>query len=326
MSLRGRCRTISCICGNVLQEGYVFMFCCLALTSLLLVRRISEMAHRACWRHHLVKGLLITGSLLITLTGSFPERYDINGRSSGPYLVLYTLHIIGVYGSGLLLMGVPFGWFTAHWVAHHDPLDGFEHVPLLSMACRTVYVVMTLSMGVAMLVNDSNIVDETVDYCKYLKTKSECEGWPSMDEQSCMSALACLGKGAGPSSSDSLCDGLLQPNFRCAWEDSPFTAWTETIAPKLYLKDSSCVKVQCPLFQYARGVALEFAVLLFTLCYVPTFAFHDVQRLLMRTTEHAGLNSSARVDSLQPLSFTGDRQLLDRIEEGPPEESLQEKS
>eukprot|EP00965_Chrysotila_dentata_P198783 6179016-Pleurochrysis_carterae.AAC.2 len=29
----GECRTISCMCGNVYNEGYVFMFCSLSLTS-----------------------------------------------------------------------------------------------------------------------------------------------------------------------------------------------------------------------------------------------------------------------------------------------------
>jgi hypothetical protein len=42
------------------------------------------------------------------------------------------------------------------------------------------------------------------------------------------------------------------------------------------------VRSECPLKQYARGVALEFAVLFLTLCYVSSFALHDVRRLLNR--------------------------------------------
>ena len=48
------------------------------------------------------------------------------------------------------------------------------------------------------------------------------------------------------------------------------------------LQAASCIKKECPLFSYARGVALEFAVLLLTLCYVTSFGLHDVQRLLDR--------------------------------------------
>jgi hypothetical membrane protein len=51
------------------------MFCCLSLTSLLLVQRISAMFHRTRRQHKAIKALLILGSLLITLTGAFPERY-----------------------------------------------------------------------------------------------------------------------------------------------------------------------------------------------------------------------------------------------------------
>ena len=39
----GRCKTISCVCGNVFFEGYVFMFCCLSMTSVILVQRFSKM-------------------------------------------------------------------------------------------------------------------------------------------------------------------------------------------------------------------------------------------------------------------------------------------
>ena len=70
----GKCRTISCICGNVYEEGYVFMFSTLSLTSLILVQRFSSMFHRRLYRHKVLKAALIVGSLLLTLTGIFPER------------------------------------------------------------------------------------------------------------------------------------------------------------------------------------------------------------------------------------------------------------
>jgi len=304
-ALRGRCRTISCICGNVIQEGYVFMFCCLTLTSALIVQRISVMPHHPHWWHKSAKLLLIIGSLLITLTGCFPERYDVNGQNSGPLVVLYRLHLLGVFGSGLLLMGLPFIWFASNWLEHRDVLDGAEYVPLLSIACRTLHVATALAMGIAMMVYTDSVVDETVDYCTYLKTKSACEAWPTMSPENCTAALDCVAgvvSAGGPS-----CSTLLQPNFRCSWEDSPLTLWTQMIAPPGYVQDSSCIKVQCPLFRYARGVALEFAVLLLTLCYVPTFAFHDLEQLFAKAPKSADTerSSSVHAGSVAPISWNG---------------------
>ena len=75
----GSCRTISCICGNMIAEGYVFMFTCLFVTSILLVQRFSTMGHRHRRQHVLVKAVLVFGSLLLLLTAIFPERYDADG-------------------------------------------------------------------------------------------------------------------------------------------------------------------------------------------------------------------------------------------------------
>jgi len=55
------------------------------------------------------------------------------------------------------------------------------------------------------------------------------------------------------------------------------------------LETSLCAKHSCPLFQYSRSVALEFAVLLTVICYVSSFALHDVKRLLARPP-HAAHN------------------------------------
>ena len=64
------------------------MFCSLSLTSLLLVQRISAMFHRTRRQHKLIKAALIVGSLLITLTGCFPERYDLTGKNDGALGIL----------------------------------------------------------------------------------------------------------------------------------------------------------------------------------------------------------------------------------------------
>ena len=60
------------------------------------------------------------------------------------------------------------------------------------------------------------------------------------------------------------------------------TPWTLLIAPATYVSSASCVRHTCPLGEYARGVALEFALLFLTLTYVSSFGLHDCRRLLDR--------------------------------------------
>ena len=96
----GACRTISCACGNIITEGYVFMFGLLTLTSAILVQRISAMPQHHRVQHRMIKPTLILGSLMLTLTGIFPERYDVNGGMDGMLYLLYSLHLLGVFGSG----------------------------------------------------------------------------------------------------------------------------------------------------------------------------------------------------------------------------------
>ena len=147
----GECRTISCICGNAIPEGYVFMFCCLVLTSVILVQRISRMFHQARRHHSGIKLLLIVGALLISLTGIFPERYDQNDL---PLYPLYALHLSGVYGACLLLLCVPFGWFANHWVTHRHEL------PLSSLVVRSTYFVAVVSFGTALYTYGGDVTDQ----------------------------------------------------------------------------------------------------------------------------------------------------------------------
>mmetsp|Transcript_50540 Transcript_50540/g.139924 ORF Transcript_50540/g.139924 Transcript_50540/m.139924 type:complete len:290 (-) Transcript_50540:134-1003(-) len=142
--------------------------------------------------------------------------------------------------------------------------------------------------GLTMVATDGEIVDETIDFCTYITDAAACDAWPTLSPANCTAALGCVrdgsaGAAAGVAAGGGLaCSSLLQPNFRCKWEEAPFTPWTRMLAPPAYLARTSCIKLQCPLFRYARGVALEYAVLLLTLAYVPTFALHDIRRLLAR--------------------------------------------
>ena len=181
----GECRTISCICGNVLSQGYVFMFCSLVLTSAILVQRISRMFHHMRAHHKVIKALLVLGALLLALTGIFPEQYDVNERLND---TMYSLHLCGVYGAAMLLLGVPYSWFFEHFATHRS---GPDRVPVSSLVVRTLYVACVAGYVGALEQYGSLVEDQTADYCKAMKNETECESWPSMPPQACADALKC---------------------------------------------------------------------------------------------------------------------------------------
>ena len=300
----GQCRTISCICG-IMPEGYVFMFCMLVLTSTILVQRFSEMVHHHRIQHRILKPMLILGSLLLTLTAIFPQRYDSNGSAERmPYSLLDTLHLVGVFGSGIILVIVPFLWFVEHWWTHRHRRPS-ERVPLRSLVARTCYFVSITCFGCAMIyaTSDAQVSDQTYEVCGDLRTAEDCEAWPRMPAERCNLAHQCVVGMETPG-----CEGFRQPNFECAWMTSTYVNnWTATIMPKSFVQDVSCVRLRCPIHSYARGVALEFAVLLLTLSYVSVFGLHDVRRLLDRPPPDHNHDHNGR---LQPIGINADTSML----------------
>jgi len=281
-SALGECRTISCVCGNEIPQGYVFMFCSLSITSLILVQRVSRFPHHNRPQHRTFKSLFLLGALLLTCTAVFPEMYDDDGRTSGAFGLLYSLHLLGVFGSAGLTVGVPAAWFVNHWRTHR------ADVPMRSLLARVVYIVAQFAFGIAFMVTSGSVHDQTNHYCSYLQTEAECNGYPLLSADQCDTLLGCIhdhtSTRVGNGSVDASCDLLIQPNFKCHWrQEQDLTPWTLLLAPSGFVDQAAnCIKKDCPLFAYARGVSLEFAVLLLTLCYVTSFGLHDVQRLLDR--------------------------------------------
>lgn len=268
----GMCRTISCVCGNAITEGYVFMFALLLLTSSILVQRFSRMVQHGRSQHRILKPMLILGSLLLTLTGIFPERYDKNAGMGGYLLYLYYAHMIGVGGGCVLLLFVPFFWFVNHWKTHRD------EVPLRSLLARSCYFLCAFIFFTLQFAVSSDVEDFTVPYCTLLSSKQECETWPSLTPQQCTEVKDCIDGGDAK-----LCEDMVRPNFRCRWVPTDsFNSWTDLIAPTGYVNDLSCIRAECPLKTYAEGVAYEFGLLFLVLTYVASFALHDVRRLLDR--------------------------------------------
>lgn len=189
---------------------------------------------------------------------------------SGYFYVFYGLHLLGVFGSGTLLLFVPFLWFANHWRSHR------VEIPLRSLLARVMYAGTTVAYGACFMYFGSAVEDQVVPVCSTLQEQSLCDKWPLLTVAQCDAARGCLNE----TKSDT-CAGFLAPNFKCAWKP-PSRQNNLTALFGTYGEPASCVRHSCPLDEYARGVVFEFGVLILTLCYVATFALHDMRRLLDR--------------------------------------------
>ena len=59
------------------------------------------------------------------------HRYNVNDEHTGGLGLLYCMHLIGVYGSMCILLGLPYVWFTHFWcaTATHNPHLHFNRSP-----------------------------------------------------------------------------------------------------------------------------------------------------------------------------------------------------
>ena len=130
-----------------------------------------------------------------------------------------------------------------------------------------------------------------------------------LTKDACDAALGCVTDDTSPAAppNAALCAQAMQPNFLCSWQPSEqLTNWTRLVFPRSMVKSASCVRHACPLEQYARGVALEFGLIFLTLCYVSSFALHDVRRLLDRPPPEARLATAPECrtsDAREPLQI-----------------------
>jgi len=106
----GACGSISCACGNFLQQGYVWMFVTLFASSTLLMKEFVRMPGRVNRRARALKTVLAAASLLPCLTAIFPEHFSLD--ATDPELVLfaygYSLHGFGLAIASLTLVFLPF--------------------------------------------------------------------------------------------------------------------------------------------------------------------------------------------------------------------------
>lgn len=107
----GACGSISCVCGNFLQQGYVWMFVTLFVASMLLMKEFVSLPGRVNRRVRALKTTLAAASLLLCLTAIFPEHFSMD--ASDPELFFfaagYALHGFGLGIASLLLVFLPFG-------------------------------------------------------------------------------------------------------------------------------------------------------------------------------------------------------------------------
>ena len=162
-------------------------------------------------------------------------------------------------------------------------MDTSIRAPLRSLAARSCYFLCALVYFILLYTGEPWLEDSSVPYCAMLKSQEECEAWPALNHTACALAQQCIQGGDAK-----VCQGVVQPNFKCAWSRTDsFTSWTRLIAPSNYIDENSCIRAECPLAAYSQGVAVEFGLLFLVLTYVASFALHDVRRLLDRPPPEA---------------------------------------
>ena len=291
----GSCTTISCISANVYAEGYVFMFSALLLTSFALCTHAWQnmrSGQRPCARF-----LIITGCLLLTLTGFFPatdpykDSTQVHTATTGG-----SLHVVGVTVGSLLLSNVP------DWLANESTLRNFFEnyclwfcyqvecgckcsmqkgdctqlndgcqwpkgicltmlKPRTARTARTVYAWLLTVLNVLFVLATFE-PNATSNFCTSVTSglPASCELWPQLDANTCKY----LKEGK-----------LVQPRYRCSVVNRT-DHWHE-IDPSLHGSMMACKKTVCRLWPLSRCVALEFAVLFLTLCKYLLFGINDIK-------------------------------------------------
>ena len=248
----------------------VFMFCCLLLTAFALVIEIWRTMRGT--EYFWSRILLISGALLVSLTGVFPAREARDNSVEQTTLEGgRRIHTLGI-GLGVLIMVHVPEYVWAH--PRLRPRPGHEKTRC-DCACRYVeailrsllpgigtdggellYSIFLWGLIISFAVLNLQEGHSTSNYCAgiadYGNLSRACDLWPQLDHQTCDTLVS---------------EGLVRPNYRCGFvkgvlEDS---GWNE-IDPERPISGGYCVKKECRLWESTLGVALEFAVLLLALC------------------------------------------------------------
>jgi hypothetical protein len=245
------------------------MFCCLLLTAFALVIEIWKRMRNT--DYFWSRTLLISGALLVSLTGVFPAREARDNSVEQTTLEDGTLiHTAGIGLGVIIMVHVP------EYVSAHRRLEGKRHTTAILCSllpgmigtdgAELLYTLCLWGLMVSFIVLHKREGHSTSNYCAGIADDGNlsraCPLWPQLDNQTCHNLTS---------------DGLVRPRYRCGfvpgvWEDS---GWNQ-IDPEHPISGGYCVKKECRLWESTLGVALEFAVLLLALCKFILIGVHKI--------------------------------------------------
>ena len=258
----GACGSISCACGNFLQQGYVWMFVTLFVASMLLTKEFARMPGRVNGRARALKSGLAAASLLPCLTAIFPEHFSLD--ASDPELMLfatgYALHGLGLAIASLTLVFLPFVCTALALRAAPRPAHATH-----ALLVRAAHLSLALAYAGAFAALRGHA--DVSDFCAPIASEAECAAWPPA------AACARLGRLRGAAGH------RLPTSYTCAWDNASLTPVEALLYPREYVASHSgvCRKARCALYANARSIALEFGVLLLVATYAIGYALGDMR-------------------------------------------------
>ena len=217
----GQCTTISCICGNIYFQGYVFMFVSLTLCAVLLIQDLHREINRVVGvslvpRAFNMEMIVAVGLLMVVFTGVFPTMEKENGVDTGENTkhAAEFFHLFGI-GIGCLILNLyansvfmscccftwPFGlfkrilsWLGCEWVVQRHMgtivYDKIEEVPFFEQkrAYFWVWLFYVLFFGIANLFLPHYFSLSPVDTFDHCPKMGNLEYWgydEKLAEQAC---------------------------------------------------------------------------------------------------------------------------------------------
>lgn len=287
----GACNTISCVCGNYVFQGYVFMFCMLSLGSYTIVRQLgSQMppfslyparqttaAAGAWWAVVVIKSLALFGASAIVWTGIFPY---VEVQTIFPdveiFNILARLHVFGMAFGMAFVVAVPYGWFV--WTRKS------RNVATRSIISRSLLIVCLAAYGILMTVaagDEAFSADQPSNYCGQRFTREACNAWPCAGGESSDALAAAKLATAGhhdpstvgpPNFLDS------SPEYTCEWVETaiPLLVYNYSTTEYLDAHAGQCFRSSCPLYGHALVMVLEFGALFLFFYYAMSYGTPDL--------------------------------------------------
>ena len=180
----GGCGTISCVAGNDMFEGYVFMFVTLTAAAFLLAREVMLLPASR------MRSVLLIAALCVCLTGVYPEHFSTASTLDHGSGVLYaggfSLHVVGLVCAAVAFVQLPYLRLVFYARREHmrtrsvclEP-DWTRALAIRSAHAAAIGVYMTLLLALRTLPDGS-------DYCSPLKHDAEaCGAWPNLTINDC---------------------------------------------------------------------------------------------------------------------------------------------